>query len=160
MTQATILPSAVPIEVIHAADWDRSPIRELLVTCLHSRPVVSGDLESVYEAERAGIVDLRETRLELRGHPHLVVATHLGVDLALKLAHSDELCCLADESLAQPQDWAGVDPRRIFSELDLRAGGHGNVPDCRAWARARLRAQVVQLPRRGLDVTSAHHHRG
>lgn len=166
MTGATI--RHMGIQFIQASDWDRPPLRQLLVACLGGDPLVQGWTRDLEDAERARLLESRTS--DIGGVPawlsdwtsspvRRISATRAGSDLALKLAHSYELCELVEVFMEDPHGWRGCDPRRIFAELDLRAGGTGHATDWCAWAMQRDRDQVVSLPRRGLDEPEAHHHR-
>jgi hypothetical protein len=83
-----------------------------------------------------------------RKHVWQVTYTRAGRVLALYLCDSEELCQIIDLSADAKNVWRGVEPTDVFSELDLRDGGTGNVPNWVDWGRARGREYVEQLPRR------------
>ncbi len=156
MTQIATLGLPMSVQVIEAADWDREPARGILVTLLMERHVLAPLVREVEEAERAGLVACRPATLEaLRGMtpcwsrlPVICEATETGRALALKLAHSAELCQIAQR--AQHCGSSAVDPARIFAELRLR--DEGACADAWVWASSRTPEEISRLPRRGLDA--------
>lgn len=154
---------------IDAGEWDVNPIRDLLIALMGDTVFVRGDVErDLMVAESAGLLEYRcATGDDLAGRPvswsvppvfpvWVVSTTLAGRHLALRIAHSAELCRILDVAADVGDIWRGVDLRLVFNELNLRDGGAGQVSDWRAWAKARERTYLCELPRRGLDAAQQH----
>lgn len=140
------------VQVIDAAEWDHAPVRNVLVFALTGTILVASR-RLLEDAERGGLVTCEDAPVESvrcyggrpfwsTERPALVSLTETGRNLALRLAHSDELCMIVERH----GPWLGARAHQILAELDLRAGGHLQRPQSgQQWDRVR------RLPRRGLD---------
>lgn len=157
------------LEVIDAATWDVVPLRTVLLGGLRGRTFVHGPHAATYleEGERGGLWSFRPVEpdevpkhLSWRTeHAYAVDVTASGIELAIRIAHSEELCVLFDAFVEMtPARWKGIDPGRILSELDLRAGGDGHESR-RMKTASMCRHCLGKLPRRGLDEPSTAHQR-
>lgn len=153
-------------QVIDMANWDVHPVRDVIVTGLRGSTYVRGQHVSSYleEGQRSGLlifrpIEAHEVPRGMRWVPdaYCVTLTLLGVDVAIRMAHSEELCAVFD-AITEAKHWRGVDAGRILTELDLRAGGDGRSNRWLSTA-TRCRHCLGELPRRGFDESSSAHQR-
>lgn len=148
--------------VAHVADLDREHARTILVRCLEGTAFV-GDAKGVehelHELHRLELVDYREAleteipKIAAMSRGWLVTPKLAAWIAGVRLARSVELLCVLTAygfRERRGHRWTGVGIVDVLRELDLRAGGRGDVSsDPYEWLSTRRHADIVRLARRG-----------